>query len=229
MQTSFNSWQLFLLTLKHELLLGYRSLIEIFNPLLFFMMVITLFPLAISPDLVVLKLLAPGILWIAALLAILLAIDRLFRVDLQEGSLEQLILSPQPLVVIVFAKLVAQWVMSGLPVILLAPLLGWFLHLSWHTLIILIDGLLLGTPTLIFLGAIGRALTLQSRNSGLLTIILILPFYVPILIFGAGSVMVADEGFSVAAQFSWLGVLLLLALPLSPWATAGALKIGVVQ
>lgn len=229
MQNIYNQGRLFWLALQHELLLGYRSLIEIFNPLIFFIIVITLFPLAISPDLVILKLLAPGILWIAALLAILLAVDRLFRADLQEGSLEQLILSPQPLTLIIFAKLVAQWFMSGLPVTLLAPLLGLVMHLSGHTIIILIESLLLGTPTLIFLGAIGRALTLQSRNNSLLVMILILPFYIPILIFGAGSVMMADEGFSIAAQFSWLGVLLILALPLAPWTTAAALRIGVAQ
>jgi len=216
------------LTFQQELLLVYRHLAEMLNPLFFFSMIICLFPLAITPDPHVLQLLAPGILWIAALLSVLLTLERLFRTDLQDGSLEQLLLSPQPLAPLVLAKLLAHWLMSAVPLILLAPLLGVTLHLAGPAIGVLMLSLLLGTPTLILLGAIGKALTFQLRNSSLLVTLLVLPLYIPLLIFGAGSVILASQGLDATAELAWLGVLLLLALPLAPMAIAAALRVGIV-
>lgn len=222
------SWLLFWITLKHECLLVYRHLLEVTNPLLFLLIVICLFPFAVGTDLDVLRLLAPAILWITALLSIILGLDRVFRAELEEGSLEQVLLSSQSLIVIVFAKMIAQWLLTGLPITIMAVLIGGLLDLSLHTIKILFYSLLLGTPTLVFLGVFAKALTLQSRNNQLLVMILILPFYIPVLIFGASSVMLADEGFSVAAQFCWLTILLIFSVVVTPWLTASALRFGVI-
>lgn len=214
-------------TFKHEVLLLYRHYPDILNPLFFFVIVLSLFPLGVSPDPHVLQNIAPGVIWIVALLSVLLTLDRLFRDDLLDGSLEQLMLSPHPLSLLLFAKLVAHWLMSSLPLIVFAPLFGLILHLPGVALKVLVFSLLLGTPVLVFMGAIGRALTAHLRNSGLLIALLVLPLYIPVLIFGASSVEMSSQGLNVAGQLAWLGVLLVLTLPLAPFATAAALRIGV--
>lgn len=219
------SWFIF----KSELLLVYRNYSEILTSLIFYLIVISLFPLAITPDPKLLQAIAPGLIWVVALLSILMSLDRLFRTDLRDGSLEQMLLSPQPLMLFVLAKLLAHWIMSGLPLILLAPILGILFHLTNSALMVLVWSLLLGTPTLILLGAVNRALTGTLRNNGLLLMLLTLPLYIPILIFGASSVALANQGIDVTGQLAWLGVILLLALPLAPIAVAAALRLGVMS
>lgn len=218
-------WRAFYYTLRYELLLAYRHYSELLNPLLFFIMVISLFPLAISPDPHVLQNIAPGIIWITALLSTLLTLDRLFRSDFNDGTLEQLLLSPHPLALFITAKLFAHWLTNSLPLIILSLLATLLLHLPANAISTLLLSLLLGTPLLILIGAITRALTLGLRHAGLLIILLVLPFYIPILILGAGSVMLASHSVSVSGQLAWLSVLLILALPLAPLATAAALRI----
>jgi len=217
----------FWLSLRYELLMACRHYVELFNPVLFFAMVITLFPLGISPAPAVLHRIAPGIVWITILLSSLLAIDKLFRADWLEGSLDQLLLTTQPLMLLLFAKLLAHWLLSSLPLILLSALLANFLQISIPATKVLLESLLLGTPLLILIGAIGRALTLRLRNSGLLMILIVLPFYVPILIFGTGAVIAAQQALPATGQLAWLAALLILALPLAPWAIAAALRIEV--
>jgi heme exporter protein B len=219
-------WRAFYYTLRYELLVAYRHYSELLNPLLFFVMVISLFPLAISPDPHVLENIAPGIIWITALLSTLMTLEKLFRVDFNDGTLEQLLLSPHPLAWLISAKLLAHWLSNGLPLILFALLATLLLHLPAIAISTLLFSLLLGTPLLILIGAITRALTIGLRHAGLLVILLVLPFYIPILILGAGSVMLASHGMPVNGQLAWLGVLLILALPLAPLATAAALRIA---
>lgn len=214
------------LVFKHEILLVYRNLSEILNPILFFILVCCLFPLGIGPEQNLLTQIAPGVIWIVALLGILLSLDRLFRSDFEDGTIEQLLLSPQPLSLLIFAKIFAHWLMTSLTFILITPLLALFFHLTLHALIILMITLLLGTPTLIFIGAIGRALTLNLRNRSLLLTLLIMPLYVPVLIMGAGSVVLAGQGIAVNGQIAILAAMLCITLPLAPLATAAALKIG---
>jgi heme exporter protein B len=221
-----NLWRTFYLTLWFELLLAYRHAAELINPLLFFIMAISLFPLAISPEQNILQTIAPGVIWIVVLLATLLTLERLFRADFHDGSLEQMLLSPHPLAILILAKLLAHWLMSSLPLIALALLSVPLLHLPAAALPTLALSLLLGTPLLILIGAIARALTVGLRHAGLLLTLLALPFYMPILIFSAGSVMLASHGLAANGQLAWLGVLLLLALPLAPPAIAAALRIA---
>lgn len=220
-------WSACKLTYKYELVLSYRQLSEVLNPILFFIIVLSLFPLALTPDPLMLTNLAPGLIWIIALLSSLLALDRLFKTEYLDGSLEQLLLSPRPLTLLIFIKLTAQWTLSGVPLVLFSPLMGIFFHLSGHAILILMISLLLGTPVLIFIGAIGKALTLQVSANNLLILILILPLYIPVLIFGAGSVMLAAQGINVGGQLSLLAALLILTLPLASWATSAALRIGI--
>jgi len=217
----------FWLVLRYELLMACRHYAELFNPVLFFAIVITLFPLGVSPAPEILHRMAPGIVWIAILLSSLLALDKLFRNDWLDGSLDQLLITTQPLLLLILAKLFAHWLLSSLPLILLSALLADFLQVSTAAIGVLLVSLLLGTPLLILIGAIGRALTLRLRNSGLLMILIVLPFYVPILIFGTGAVIAAEQGLPATGQLAWLAALLVLALPLAPWATATALRIEI--
>lgn len=218
---------IFFFTLRTEILLIYRHYSEALNPLLFFAMVLTLFPLGVSPDLQILSTFAPGIIWIAVLLSILLTLEKLFQSDFNEGILEQLFLSSHSLPLILLAKLLAHWLMNILPLIVLTLFSVPLLHLPLTALPALIGSLLLGTPILLLIGAIGRALTLGLRNSGLLVILLVLPFFIPVLIFGASSVTLAAQGLSVTGQLAWMGVLLLIALPLAPVAAASAIRIAI--
>jgi heme exporter protein B len=194
--------------------------------LLFYVIVVSLFPLAASPDRNLLSTIGPGVLWVAALLASLLSLHRLFASDYADGTLEQIALSPYPLVALVFGKIVAHWLTTGLPVVVLAPLLGLQYAMDSEALVVLTAALALGTPILSLLGAIGAALTLGLRASGSLLALLILPLYVPVLIFGAGAVDAARSGLGADANLSLLGAGLLLAIVGAPFAAAAAVRIA---
>jgi heme exporter protein B len=217
----------FLGALKRDLLLSYRRKSDLVNPLIFFLMVATLFPLGVSPDPKFLADVAPGVVWVAALLATLLSMDSLFRSDFEDGTLEQLLLSPQPLFMVVLAKVLSHWMMSGLPLTLLAPLLGVMLFLPADGMLGLMLSLLLGTPTLSLVGAIGAALTVGLRKGGVLISLLVLPLYIPVLIFGSGAVQAAITGLPLGGYLALLGAMLALGLIMAPLAISAALRISV--
>ena len=194
------------------------------NVVVFFVLAITLFPLGIGPDTALLARIAPGAIWVAALLAAMLSLDRLFRADHDDGSLELLALSPAPLEVTVLAKCLAHWLTTGLPLVVASPLLALMLGLSAEGLGALVVAMALGTPTLSLLGAIGAALTVTLRRGGVLIGLLVLPLYVPTLIFGVGAVDAAVYDLSVRPHLMVLGGMLLAALALCPWASAAALR-----
>ena len=217
----------FLAMIKRDLLLAFRRRSDLMNPLLFFVLVTSLFPLGISPESSILRTLAPGILWVTVLLATLLSLDNLFRGDMEDHSLEQLILSPASMHGIILAKVLVHWLITGVPLILLTPLLAMMFALSWDAVLILMLTLMLGTPTMSLIGAIGAALTAGLRKGGALLSLLILPLYIPVLIFGAGAVDAAASGLSIAGQLYFLAALLVLALTLAPFAIKSALQISV--
>ncbi|WP_280546395.1 MULTISPECIES: heme exporter protein CcmB [unclassified Halomonas] len=214
-------------TLKRDLVLMMRRRSEVLNPLVFFALVITLFPIGISPDPELLATIAPGLLWVAALLAALLSLDSLFRSDYDDGSLEQLLLSPQPLPALALAKVAVHWLLTGLPLALMAPLLGIMLSLPAGSYAVLSLSLALGTASLSLIGAIGAALTVGLSRGGVLLSLLVLPLYIPVLIFGAGAVQAAILGDGVSAHLAILGALLAVALSLAPWAIAASLRISI--
>ncbi len=218
---------LFWAVLKRDLMLAYRKKSDLFNPLIFFLMVATLFPLGVSPEPDFLAEVAPGVVWVAALLATLLSMDSLFRSDFEDGTLEQTLLSPQPLFIVVLAKVLAHWMMSGLPLTLLAPLLGVMLFLPAEGMSGLMMSLLLGTPTLSLIGAIGAALTVGLRKGGVLISLLVLPLYIPVLIFGTSAVQAAVTGLPLAGFFALLGAMLALGFVMAPLAISAALRISV--
>lgn len=213
--------------IKRDLLIVYRRRADALTVLLFFMIVASLFPLGIGPEPALLRLIGPGVLWVGALLSCLLSLNRLFTADFRDGVLEQLMLSPQPLTVLVLAKIAAHWLVSGLPLVMLSPLLGLQYGLTGDTLGVLMLSLLLGTPALSLIGAIGAALTLGVRGSSLVVALLVLPLFMPLLIFGAGSVGNHVSGIGAGANLSLLGAILLLASVLAPWATSAALRLAV--
>lgn len=217
----------FLAIIRRDLLLAFRRRAEMINPLLFFILVITLFPLGIGAQPNLLQAIAPGVIWVAALLAAMLSLDSLFRSDFDDGSLEQMLLSPHPASLLVLAKVFAHWLVTGLPLLLVAPLLAVFLGLPNHALGVLLLTLLLGTPVLSLIGAIGVALTVGLRRGGMILSLLVLPLYVPVLIFAGNAVQMAAGGLPVDAQLSILIAMLLLALVLAPWPTAAALKMSI--
>ena len=193
---------------------------------MFFVIVVTLFPLGVGPDGSLLAEIAPGVIWVAALLATLLALDGLFRDDYIDGSLEQLLLSPQPLTVLVLAKTLAHWIVSGLPLVLLSPLLAVLMQLPLKALPALLASLVLGTLSLSLIGAIGAALTVGLKRGSVLLALLVLPLFIPVLIFGSSCVAAAASGFDTGAQLSLLAGLFFLALALAPLAAAAALRIS---
>ncbi|KAA5973097.1 heme exporter protein CcmB [Pantoea sp. M_9] len=212
--------------LRRELKIAFRSGAEVINPLWFFLIVITLFPLGIGPEPQQLARIAPGVVWVAALLASLLALERLFRDDFLDGSLEQLLLLPAPLPVTVLGKVIAHWLVTGLPLILLSPLAALLLSLDmagWRALALT---LLLGTPTLSFLGAIGTGLTTGLRRGGVLLSLLVLPLTIPVLIFASAAIDAAGHGLPVGGYLAVLGAMLAVSATLSPFATAAALRIS---
>jgi len=216
----------FYTVLKRDLTLAYRTRTEMVNPMLFFIIVISLFPLAVSPDPKVLQSLAPGVIWVAALLATLLSLDSMFRSDFDDGALEQMLLSVHPVSVIVLGKVLAHWMVTGIPLLILSPLLAVLLHMPTESIPALMTTLALGGPILSLVGAIGVALTVGLRRGGVLLSLLILPLYIPVLIFAANAVSNAAAGLAIAGQLYFLGALLALALTLAPVATAAALRIS---
>lgn len=178
--------------IRRELLIAFRRQADVFNPLWFFIIVITLFPLGIGPEPNLLARIAPGIVWVAALLAALLSLERLFRDDYADGSLEQMMLMPTPLPVLALAKMLAHWLLTGVPLLIISPLLAILLSLDWATWKAVVLTLLIGTPTLSFLGAIGVALTVGLRKGGVLLSLLILPLYIPVLIFATSAIDAAS-------------------------------------
>jgi heme exporter protein B len=213
-------------TIRRDLLLAARRRSEVLTALFFFVIVVSLFPLGIGPEPALLRRIAPGVLWVAALLATMLGLPRLFAADFADGTLEQMALSPHPFALLMAGKVVAHWLLSGLPLVLLAPVLGLQFDLPADALGILMLALLLGTPLLSLIGAIGAALTLGVRGSGVLISLLVLPLYVPALIFGAGAVESHIAGLGAEGHLSILAALLALSLFFAPWATTAALRIA---
>ncbi|MDN6318760.1 MAG: heme exporter protein CcmB [Marinobacter sp.] len=209
-----------------DMKVAFRQKQDLLNPLLFFIMVVTLFPLGVSPEVSFLSEAGAGILWVAALLSVLLSLDHLFRHDFDDGTLEQLVLQPQPLFLLILAKTLAHWMLTGLPLVLLTPILGVMVHLDGNSIAVLCLTLLIGTPILSLIGAIGAALTLGLRSAGVLLSLLIIPLYIPVLIFGTGTVAAATEGAPVGAYLALMGAFLMLALTLAPFAAAAALRIS---
>ena len=219
----FNAWtQIF----KRDLLIAFRRRSEIIHPLIFFVMVISLFPLAIGDDKVLLQKIAPAIIWVTALLATMLSLDSLFRSDFEDGSLEQMTLLKTPLSFLVTAKITAHWVITGLPLILITPLLAVLLYMPSESISMLLFTLLLGTPTLSLIGAVGIALTVGLRQGGVILSLLILPLYIPVLIFATLALQNVEQGFSAEAQLAMMLAILVLAITLSPFAIAAALKVS---
>jgi heme exporter protein B len=212
--------------LARDLRLALRSRAELAVQLLFYIIVVSLFPLAMTPERTMLAAMGPGVLWVAALLASLLSMPRLFSADHADGTLEQIALSPYPLPALVGGKIFAHWLTTGLPVVLLAPLLGVQYAMDGESLLVLAAALLLGTPILSLLGAIGAALTLGLRGGGSLLALLILPLYVPVLIFGAGTVEAMRAGLPIGGNLSLLGAGLILAVVGAPFACAAAVRIA---
>ena len=209
-----------------DLRLAFRRRSDLASVLFFFIIVVSLFPLGVGPQPELLRTLAPGVLWVAALLATMLSLPRLFADDYRDGTLEQLALSPQPFGLIVLGKVVAHWLASGLPLTLLAPVLGLLFDLPPDALWMLTLSLLIGTPALSGIGAIGAALTLGVRGGGVLLSLLILPLYVPVLIFGAGAVEATVAGIDAQAHLSLLAALALGGVFFAPWPAAAALRIA---
>ena len=217
----------FILLLRREARLLCRRPAELASPLVFFASVVAMFPLAVGPESQLLQTLSPGLVWVAALLAVLLSLDGLFRSDFEDGSLEQWVLSPHPLALLVLAKVLAHWIFSGLALVLLAPLLALMLGLPSHCLPVLLGSLLLGTPVLSLLGAVGAALTVGLKRGGLLLALLILPLYIPVLILGSGALQAALQNMPATGHLLWLASLTALAVTLAPFAIAAGLKISV--
>ena len=216
----------FISLLRRDLTLAVRYRAEMVNPLLFFVLVTTLFTLGVGSDPQLLQTMAAGVIGVAALLAAMLSLDSIFRSDFEDGTLEQLLLSAHPVTVLVLAKITAHWLITGLPLLAIAPLLGVLLNLPSQSTGILILTLALGTPVLSLIGAIGVALTVGLRKGGIILSLLVLPLYVPVLIFASSAVETAAAGISVTAQLSILGALLALAVTLAPLATAATLRIS---
>jgi heme exporter protein B len=209
-----------------DLILAWRRRSDILSTVFFFVIVVSLFPLGIGPETQLLRSIAPGVVWVAALLASMLSLGRLFANDYQDGTLEQLLLTPQPLFLVVLGKVLAHWIIAELPLVLIAPLVGVQFDLSRQTLWVLFVSLLLGTPILSLIGSVGAALTLGLRGGGVLISILILPLYVPALIFGAGAVEATIIGVTAAPHLYLLGAFGVVSVLFAPWAASAALRIS---
>jgi heme exporter protein B len=209
-----------------DLILAWRRRSDILSTVFFFVIVVSLFPLGIGPETQLLRSIAPGVVWVAALLASMLSLGRLFANDYQDGTLEQLLLTPQPLFLVVIGKVLAHWIIAELPLVLIAPLVGAQFDLSRNTLWVLFVSLLIGTPILSLIGSVGAALTLGLRGGGVLISILILPLYIPALIFGAGAVEATIMGVTAAPHLYLLGAFAVVSLLFAPWAASAALRIS---
>jgi heme exporter protein B len=215
-----------LAVIRRDLLLALRQRADVVNTLLFFLVVVTMVPLGVGPELNTLRTIAPGVVWVAALLAAILSLNRLFANDHADGTLEQMLLTGEPLPLIVLAKCLAHWLTTGLPIVVMALLLGVMFDLGAEPTAFLMVSLLLGTPALSLIGAVGAALTLGLRGGGVLISLLVLPLYVPVLIFGAGAVESVAGGLAPTGHLLLLGALSLAASVLAPWAIAAALRIS---
>ena len=211
---------------SRDLALAWRQRSDVLSTLVFFVMVVSLFPLGLGPEPSTLRSIAPGVLWVAAMLASMISLARLFAGDHADGTLEQLLLAPQPLTYLVLAKITAHWVASGLPLTLMAPLLGVQFDMAGADIAVLTASLAVGTPVLSLVGAVGAALTVGLRGAGVLVPLLVLPLCIPVLIFGTGAVDAAATGAGAGAHFSILGAMLAFALALAPLASAAALRIS---
>lgn len=211
--------------LRRDLLLAYRRRAELLQPLVFLLVIVSLFPLGVGPSPQLLARIAPGVIWIAALLTTVLALDAMFRSDHDDGSLEQFVLSGAPLSLLVLAKVLAHWLVTGLPLVLLAPLLATWMNLPPGGLPVLLATLALGTPVLSLVGAIGVGLTVGLKRGGQLLSLLVFPLYVPLLVIATGAVGAALDGLPYAGQLGLLAAALIAAVSLAPFATAAALKI----
>ena len=227
MNVSHSYWRLFSAVYWKDVKLSFRQRAEIVNPLLFFLIVITLFPLAIGPEPALLARMAPGIIWVAALLATMLGLDKLFRDDYADGSLEQLIASPYPLPLSVLAKVMAHWTVTGLPMVLMAPIFALLMNLDVQMLTATLLTLLIGTPLLSFIGAIGAALTVGLQKGGILMSLLVLPLYVPVLIFATSVIDTSSMSQAYDRQLAILGAMLAVAVVIAPLAISSALKVSV--
>ncbi|MEX0737947.1 MAG: heme exporter protein CcmB [Pseudohongiella sp.] len=222
-----STWGAFLATLKRDLLVAFKRRNDLLNPIMFFLIVVTLFPLGVSPDPLELTRISAGVVWVSALLASMLSLDNLYRADYEDGSLEQLLLSPQPLFFLVLAKNIAHWLISGLPVVVLSPLLAYMLYLPGEAYWTLVLTLLIGTPVLSLFGSIGVALTVGLGSRGLILAVIVLPLTMPVLIIGAKAVTDVMFGLPVGSHFALLGAILAVALSVGPLASAAALRISV--
>ncbi|RRS08979.1 heme exporter protein CcmB [Pseudoalteromonas sp. J010] len=227
MQTHHSYWLAFKSVYAKDVTLAFRQRAEIVNPLLFFLIVITLFPLAIGPEPALLTRIAPGIIWVAALLSTMLGLDKLFRDDYNDGSLEQLIASPYPLSLSVLAKVAAHWTVSGLPMVLLAPLFALLMNLETQSLNATVLTLLIGTPLLSFIGAIGAGLTVALQKGGILMSLLVLPLYIPVLIFATSAIDTSSMSLAYGGQLAILGAMLAVAIVAAPIAISSALRVSV--
>jgi len=216
----------FVALLRRDFLLAYRRRAELLQPLVFLLVVVTLFPLGVGPSPTLLANIAPGVIWIAALLATVLSLDSLFRSDFEDGTLEQMVLSGQSLALLALARIVAHWLVAGLPIVLLSPLLAMWMNLPDEGLLILIESLAIGTPVLSLIGAIGGALTVSLKRGGQLLSLLVFPLYVPLLILATSAVSSAVAGLPYTGQLGLMTAGLIASLTLAPFATAAALKLS---
>jgi heme exporter protein B len=212
--------------IRRDLLVAFRRRAELVNPILFYVIVVTLFPLGVSPDKEFLSQLAPGVVWVAALLAALISMESIFRQDFDDGSVEQLFLSQHPPTLLIFGKVIAHWLITGLPMLIIVPLMALLLYIPNNAIPTLFITVLIGTPILSLIGAIGVALTSGLRGGGVLLGLLVLPLYIPVLIFASGAVSAAIDGLSSAGHLAMLCAGLILALILAPLAISASLKIS---
>lgn len=217
----------FFAVLRRDLILAFRRRAEVANPVFFFILVVTLFPLGVGAQPKLLQAIAPGIIWVSALLAVMLSLDSLFRSDFDDGSLEQMLLSPHPLTILVFAKIIAHWLVTGLPLLIVAPLLAIFLGLPEQALGTLLKTLVLATPVLSLIGSIGVSLTVGLRRGGMILSLLVLPLYVPVLIFASNAVEMAGSGLAVDAQINILISIFFMSVVLAPLPAAAAIKMSI--
>ena len=210
--------------IRRDLSLVIRQGSDAFVVLIFFIVTVTLFPLGVSPDPLILQNLASGIVWVGALLAAMLSLDRLFQTDYDDGSLELLTLSSYPLEIVVLCKCFVHWLTTGLPIMVISSVLALMLNIKTGAFLYLITSMALGTPIISLLGAVGAALVLGSRRSGVLIALLIIPLTIPILLFGVGAIQAATEGYSASSPLMFLGALLLFSIALCPWVIASSLR-----
>ncbi len=220
-------WSGLLAIMRRDIVIAFRQRSDMVNPLFFFVMVIALFPLGMGPEPGSLQKIAPGVIWIAALLSTLLSVDSLFRQDFDDGSLELALMSPQPLFVLAFGKVLAHWLMTALPLVLVTPVLGVMMFMDGATIQVTLYSLLLGTPVLSMISAIGAALTVGLHKGGVLVAVIALPLYIPVLIFGTSAVEAASMGMPFSGQLAYLAAFLVLAFTFAPFAIATGLRISV--